>query len=187
VPVLPQFSGWRWRNVGIVLQHYTASQTRRPRLESSPRWITQISHEPNLLKDKNCDPLADWGCVWGEIFGSMWDKISGSWIELHNDPYQYNLRSRDSSVGIATVYGIDELIIWFDSWRGLGISLFDTASRQALWPTQPPIQWVTGALSLGVKRPAPEADYWPSSSTEVKECVEPYLNSPIRLRGVVLS
>jgi hypothetical protein len=36
-------------------------------------------------------------------------------------------------------------------------------------PTQPPIQWVPGALSLGVKRPGSEADYSPPSSAEVKE------------------
>jgi len=31
---------------------------------------------------------------------------------------------------------------------GLGIFLFDTASRAVLDPTQPPIQWVPGTLSL---------------------------------------
>jgi hypothetical protein len=36
-------------------------------------------------------------------------------------------------------------------------------------PTQPPIQWVPGALSLGVKRPEREADHTPPSSAEVKE------------------
>jgi hypothetical protein len=43
----------------------------------------------------------------------------------------------------------------------------------------------TGALSLGAKRPAHEADH-STSSAEVKECVELYLSSPIRLHGVVL-
>jgi hypothetical protein len=38
---------------------------------------------------------------------------------------------------------------------GVGIFLFTTASRMALGPTQPPIQWVPGALSLGVKRQGP--------------------------------
>jgi hypothetical protein len=32
---------------------------------------------------------------------------------------------------------------------GLGIFLFATASRTALGPTQPPIQWVLGTPSLG--------------------------------------
>jgi hypothetical protein len=35
--------------------------------------------------------------------------------------------------------------------------------------TQPPIQWVPGTLSLGVKWLRCEADYSPSSSSEVKE------------------
>jgi len=37
----------------------------------------------------------------------------------------------------------------------------------ALGPTQPPIQWVPRALSLGVKRPGREADHSPPSSAEV--------------------
>jgi hypothetical protein len=44
--------------------------------------------------------------------------------------------------------------------------------------TQPPIQWVPGALSLGVKRPLREADHSPPSSAEVKKWVELYLHSP---------
>jgi hypothetical protein len=48
----------------------------------------------------------------------------------------------------------------------------------ALGPTQPPIQWVLEALSLGVKRPGREADHSPPSSAEVKEWVELYLHSP---------
>jgi hypothetical protein len=45
----------------------------------------------------------------------------------------------------------------------------------ALGPTQPPIQWVPGAFSLGVNRPGREADHLPPSSAEVKECTELYL------------
>jgi hypothetical protein len=40
-------------------------------------------------------------------------------------------------------------VLGFDSLQGLGIFLFTTASRPALGPTQPPIQWAPGALSLG--------------------------------------
>jgi hypothetical protein len=50
-------------------------------------------------------------------------------------------------------------VLGFDSRRGLGIFLFITASRTALGPTQPPIQWVSGALSVGVKRSGREADH----------------------------
>jgi hypothetical protein len=92
-------------------------------------------------------------------------------------------KSRDSSVCIATRIGV----LGFDSQRGLRIFLFITASRTALGPTQPDIQWVPGALSLGVKRPGREADHSPPSSAEIKECVELYLHSPIRLHGVAPS
>jgi hypothetical protein len=69
-------------------------------------------------------------------------------------------------------------VLGFDSRRGLGMFLFTTASRTALEPSQSPIQWVTGVLSLGVKRPGREADHSPPSSTEVTEWVELYLHSP---------
>jgi hypothetical protein len=58
------------------------------------------------------------------------------------------------------------------------IFLFTTMSRTALGPTQPPIQWALGAVSLEVKQPGREADYSPPSSAEVKESVELYLHSP---------
>jgi hypothetical protein len=41
-----------------------------------------------------------------------------------------------------------------------------------------PIQWVPGALFLGVKRQGREADYSPPSIVKVKECMELYLYSP---------
>jgi hypothetical protein len=63
-------------------------------------------------------------------------------------------------------------------WSGLGIFLFTIASRSALGPTQPPIQWIPKALSLGIKRPEREADRSPPSSAEVKEWVELYIHSP---------
>jgi hypothetical protein len=66
----------------------------------------------------------------------------------------------------------------FESRLGLGIFLFTTAFRPALVPTQPPIQWVAGALSLGVKRAGREADISPLSSAEVKEFVLLYFHFP---------
>jgi hypothetical protein len=60
-------------------------------------------------------------------------------------------------------------VLGFDSRRGLGIFQFTTASRTVLGSTQIPIQWVSGALSLVVKRPGREADHSPPSSAEVKK------------------
>jgi hypothetical protein len=94
--------------------------------------------------------------------------------------------SRDSSVGIALGYGLDDRDSRVRFPAGVGIFLFTTASRTALGPTQPPIQWVPGALSLEVKR-SERADHVPPSSAEVKECVELCLHFPIRLHGVVFS
>jgi hypothetical protein len=79
------------------------------------------------------------------------------------------LWSQDSSVGIATGYGLGD--------RGVGVLSPDrvknflsfTSSRPALGPTQTPVQWVTGALTPGVKRPGREADHSPPTSTEVKK------------------
>jgi len=44
--------------------------------------------------------------------------------------------------------------------------------------TQPPIQWVPGALSLEVKRPGRESDHSHPCTAYVKKCMELYLHSP---------
>jgi hypothetical protein len=49
-------------------------------------------------------------------------------------------------------------VLGCDSRLGLEIFLFTTVSRTAVGPTQSPMQWVTGALPLGVKRPGRESD-----------------------------
>jgi hypothetical protein len=72
-------------------------------------------------------------------------------------------------------YKVDDQ--WFKSQQGLGIFLFTTTSRLALGPTQPPIQWVPEALSLGVKQPGHEADHSFPSSAEVKN-VWSYTSTP---------
>jgi hypothetical protein len=57
----------------------------------------------------------------------------------------------------------------FDSRRGLGIFLYNTVAILAPGPSQPPIQWIPGALPLRVKRSGREADHSAPSSAEVKE------------------
>jgi hypothetical protein len=50
-----------------------------------------------------------------------------------------------------------------------GTFSFLTASRPALWPTQPPIQWVLGGSYPRGKVAGGEADQSPPSSAEVKD------------------
>jgi hypothetical protein len=70
----------------------------------------------------------------------------------------------------------------FESRQGLRIFLFATASRPAVGPTQPPIQWVPR-----VKWPGREVDYSPPFSAEVKNAWS-YTSTPaLRHHGVVLS
>jgi hypothetical protein len=92
--------------------------------------------------------------------------------------YNWLGMGRDSSVGIATGYGLD----------GPGIE-----SRRR-WDFSAPIQTGPGgrpaSYSVGtgcfpeVKRPGRGADHPPASSAEVKERVELYFYSPLGLRGL---
>jgi hypothetical protein len=88
-------------------------------------------------------------------------------------------KSRDSSVGIATDYRLDDRMFGVRIPAGAG----NFSPRQRIQTGS----GVLGALSLEVKRPVHEADHSPPSSAEVKESVEIYFHSPIHLHGVVLS
>jgi hypothetical protein len=79
---------------------------------------------------------------------------------------------------------VDDRRSGFESRRGLGILLFTTAFRPTLGPTQRPIQWVSGALSL--ERPGREADHSPPPSAEVKNAWRHTSTTPIHLHGVLL-
>jgi hypothetical protein len=52
-------------------------------------------------------------------------------------------------VSIVSGYGLDDRAI---PGRGKRIFPLASVSRPALGSTQPPVQWVPGALSLGLKR-----------------------------------
>jgi hypothetical protein len=86
-------------------------------------------------------------------------------------------------MGIGWTIGVQE----FDSQRGLRIFLFTYVSRTALGSTQPLIQWVPGALSLGVKRPGREVDHSPPCSADVKSAWSYTSTPPLRLHGVMLT
>jgi hypothetical protein len=96
-------------------------------------------------------------------------KVRGLWwecIDFHND--HHDERSRGSAVGndwLLTGRPRSQSL----SPGGVKNSIFSTLSRPALRPTQPPIQWVPGALSPGVKQPGREADHSPPTGAEVKK------------------
>jgi hypothetical protein len=71
--------------------------------------------------------------------------------------------------------------------RGLGIFLFTKASRPSLGPTQPPVQWVLGALPLGVKRPDVKLTTHLHLVSRSKNMWSYTSALPIRLHGVMLS
>jgi hypothetical protein len=131
---------------------------------------------------------ASWHLVWRRI------------ITMRTS-FMWNVIYKSTVANLATVRNVDVwfdkfndvrtrwMIIWldFDSGRGLGIFLFDTASIPALEPTQPPIQRLPAALSLVVKRPGCESDHSPLSSAEVKSAWS-YTSTPsVRLHSVVLT
>jgi hypothetical protein len=82
--------------------------------------------------------------------------------------YMYRMMSRGSSVDIAIGYGLDDRGSRVRFRRVLRIFLFSTASRPAMGPTQPPFQWVPGALSPEIKRSVREPDHSPPYSAELR-------------------
>jgi hypothetical protein len=66
--------------------------------------------------------------------------------------YSILISNRDSAVGIATVYGLDDNRGRISSPGRVKNFLLSASSRPALGPTQSPIQWVRRALSSEAKR-----------------------------------
>jgi hypothetical protein len=61
-----------------------------------------------------------------------------------------------------------------------GVRIFSSPNRpDRLWgATQPPIEWVQGALSPRIKRPGREAEHSPPTSAEVKK-IWIYTSTPL--------
>jgi hypothetical protein len=105
-------------------------------------------------------------CIYFHIIVLVLDESTLDEVFLYMVPILF--RSWDSTVSIATGYRLDD--------RGRSSSpsrikniLFSALSRLVLGPTQPPIQWVPGALSSEVKQPGREADHSPPASAKVKK------------------
>jgi hypothetical protein len=105
---------------------------------------------------------------------------------LRTVPKQFE-RNLDNMYMLIMGYGLDDQGSRVRFPVGAGIFLYTTTSRTALGPTQPPIQWVPGALSLGIKQLGHEADHSPPSSAQVKNVWSYTSTPPVRLQGMVLS
>jgi hypothetical protein len=89
---------------------------------------------------------------------------------------------RDSVVGIAMGYGLDDQGVGVPSPGMVKNFLFSTLYRPALGTTHPPIQWVPE-----VKRPGREAHHSPLASADVKNMWICTSTPPIRPHGAVLN
>jgi hypothetical protein len=126
-------------------------------------------------------------CIFNKMYSALHIYLLGNYNHYLYYFFQYKTKkSRGSSVGIALGYGLDDRGSWVRFPEGAGNFSFITVSRTALEPTQPPIQWVPGTLSLGVKRLGCETDHSPPSSAEVKNAWSYTSTAPIRLHGIVL-
>jgi hypothetical protein len=95
--------------------------------------------------------------------------------------------SRDSLVGIATGYELDD--------QGVGVRV-PVGVRIFTSPSRPDRHWgppnllsnrYRGLFPPGVERPGREAEHLRPTSAEVKENMYLYIHSPICLHGVVLN
>jgi hypothetical protein len=139
--------------------------------------LPQLEGRVDIIYQQNC-VLAHFGnvvrqtrnttCLISQVRGRMLEAIVTIKLECTMQWVNYKLQ-RDSAVGIATGYGLDD--------RGVGVrvpvgSRIFSSPRRPDWflgPTQSPIQWIPGALSLGVKRQGREVDHLPPASAEVKK------------------
>ena len=103
-----------------------------------------------LLPERQADEICE---------SSKQERSFGNRGALHTEVFFLSavpyLKGLDSSVGIATRYGLDGPGIETSCGEGRD---FPHQSRPALGTTQPAIQWVPG-LSRGVKRPGRGADH----------------------------
>jgi hypothetical protein len=105
------------------------------------QWLSQATPEINCSKAHLELP-----------FGFILFCLSHDLVILQCFEVYTNMNEPGSSGSIVSDYGLDERRSRFDPRQGQRIFPLASVSRPALRPTQPPVQWVPGVLSPGVKR-----------------------------------
>jgi hypothetical protein len=137
------------------------------RISNGQLQIVSVMRSISVLSSIHTKPLEASNEIryWWELAITVHIKV---FIKLVKNCLHFTWRSRDSTVGIAIGYGLDDRGIEVRVPVGSRISLLHVV-RPALGSTQSPIQWVSRALSQGVKRPGREADHSPPASVENKK------------------
>jgi hypothetical protein len=136
-------------------------------------------HELAVRRQKTGNDVSGTGYCWDPLPGRGW--ISKCFLITCSYKFNSNYQSR-SRVGLLVV---TVCIFYFSRYsdylragrpRGRSSSpgtvknfLPFTSSKPALGFTQPPIQWVPGALSPGLQLAGREADHSPPTTTEAKK------------------
>jgi hypothetical protein len=124
-------------NCGKLLPDYTALQPRRQKstIKINLEFGENVAVFIWLKTGSTCEHGKE---LYGSIKGrESWATFRFPWSE--NNSVSWSLLSKDWATGV-------------QSLAGHRIFLIVSASRPALWPTQPPIRWVPVVPSLGGKR-----------------------------------
>jgi hypothetical protein len=88
------------------------------------------------------------------------------------------VRNEVSVIGVATRLQTDQLRCYSILGWGKDFFLFFKVSSLVLGTAHPPIKWLVGAVTSGVKLLGHEADHSLSTSAKVKNAWNSYLHSP---------
>jgi hypothetical protein len=117
---------------------------------------------------KSQEARSELNLVFGLEEVDRWNPIRTSAIQSRSRPMRLMLRG-----GVRVLAGAGNFSLHHRVQTGSGA-------------TQPPIQWVPGAVSLGLKRPGREADHSPPSSAKFRNSWSYTSTLPIQWRGAQL-
>jgi hypothetical protein len=139
---LPMVQIWVLVNTEWNLWFHKTRRICRVAFEMSNRYVAHRAYASVKQTLRQVDNYSFWCSTWG------WSKRSKHVVvDNKNIRYPLRLMSRDSIVGIATGYGLDDREVGVRVQVGLRI--FSTSSRPALGPTQPPMSGTGGCFPGG--------------------------------------